>query len=168
MCSAGSSCLKVCRIWPARYRNGSASDPPTGWWRGALRKTGDPPPCSSRHPSYRHPGMEAGSVCPSAGKESQWVSISETIGLAQTKGKQPYTARESRSRRKILLPGCDCWLLSLPCCGPVFRVSVPVGRPVVAVASKELHTADSRLGMPRTQPRLALQTSALIIRFPFQ
>lgn len=131
---------------------------------GALRKPGDPPPCSSRHPSCRHPGMEAGSVCFSTGKEIQCLSISETIGLAQTKGKQPYTASEYRSKREILLPGCDCWL-SLPCCGPVFSVFVPVGQPVVAVASKELHTADSRLGMSCTQPRLALQTSALLIWF---
>lgn len=60
-------------------------------------------------------------------KENQWVYISETIGLTQTKGKQPYTSSESRRRRKKnRFLGITCWLVAMkqPCSAPVYSVSV--------------------------------------------
>lgn len=100
-------------------------------------------------------------------KENQWVYISEIIGLTQTKGKQPYTSSESRRRRKKKnrFLGMTCWLslvpMKQPCSAPVYSVSVLVGPPVAAVASKEVHAADSRLGVTQARLWLALQTSAL-------
>lgn len=60
-------------------------------------------------------------------KESQWVYISETIGLTQTKGKQPSTSSESRRRRKKCFLGMTCWLslvpMRQPCSGPVYSLT---------------------------------------------